>query len=73
MSKDRCEYPPGHPEAVKIGCLCPTLTNGHGRGCGVKDEQGNPPFWFNHDCPIHGRNKAEPVDDDALVFEHGGG
>ena len=50
--------PPGSPEAVALGCICPVLDNGHGKGCGMKDDQGNILFWYRSDCPIH--SEAEP-------------
>lgn len=41
---------PGSPEAVAIGCRCPILDNGHGRGymgqAGV--------FVYAQPCPLHG-------------------
>lgn len=51
---------PGSSEAVKRGCTCPVLDNGHGRGYmgGVRDKDGNLVFVTRADCPIHGE-KAE--------------
>ncbi len=43
---------PGSPEAVKLGCTCPEMDNGHGQGCGAVLD-GVPLFWFSHDCPVH--------------------
>lgn len=37
---------PGSDEALELGCTCPVLDNGHGRGAG--------PFWINEGCPVHG-------------------
>jgi hypothetical protein len=45
---------PGSDEALCLGCSCPVLDNGHGAGCGRKDEHGEPQFWIREDCPIHG-------------------
>jgi hypothetical protein len=45
---------PGSDEAIKAGCKCPVLDNNHGRGCGAKDENGDPLFWMNGACKIHG-------------------
>lgn len=45
---------PGSPEAVAMGCRCPELDNGHGKGCGMTDDKGEPLFWLNQDCPLHG-------------------
>lgn len=39
---------PGSADAVALGCTCPVLDNGHGKGRG----DGN--FWVNGDCPLHG-------------------
>lgn len=39
---------PGSDEAVALGCACPVLDNGHGKG----RADGN--FWVNGDCPLHG-------------------
>ena len=44
---------PGSDEAIKIGCKCAVMDNGHGLGCGYKDEAGNPLFWINELCPVH--------------------
>lgn len=44
---------PGSPEARIAGCRCPVLDNAHGRGV-YNDDEGNPVFWINGDCPIHG-------------------
>lgn len=41
---------PGSPAAVKAGCLCPVIDNGHGKGAGW----GKGKFWINADCPLHG-------------------
>lgn len=45
--------PPGHPLAIKLGCLCPEIDNGRGKGSGYVDLDGNPQFWINAECPIH--------------------
>ena len=46
---------PGSREAVKQGCRCPILDNGHGRGYmgGVKDKDGNTLFVYLASCPVH--------------------
>jgi hypothetical protein len=36
---------PGSDAALKLGCKCPVLDNGHGRGDG--------PFWISSDCKMH--------------------
>jgi hypothetical protein len=55
---------PGSDEALAAGCLCPVLDNGHGRGV-YTDEAGNPLFWINAICPIHGTMQvvAQPPDE----------
>lgn len=41
---------PGSDAALDLGCTCPVLDNGHGRGY-----QGNPDlFAMSLDCPLHG-------------------
>ena len=45
---------PGSDEALDMGCTCPVLDNGHGRGSGYINEDGVPAFWTNADCPLHG-------------------
>lgn len=46
---------PGSDEAVKQGCICPVLDNGHGRGYlgGMKDANGNTLYVTVSDCPLH--------------------
>lgn len=52
-----CEKPnPGSDRAVELGCTCPVLDNGRGRGY-----MGQPGiFVFNAGCPLHGFD--EPVE-----------
>ena len=45
---------PGSIEAAKLGCKCPALDNGWGKGSGYTDDSGDPIFWINEECPIHG-------------------
>ena len=41
--------PPGSPEAVKLGCTCPVMDNGHGKGY-----MGVPGIYvYSGDCPLH--------------------
>ena len=44
--------PPGSDEAIKLGCLCPVMDNNHGRGYSM-DEDNNPIYVYNEECPIH--------------------
>ncbi len=46
---------PGSTEAIEAGCKCPVLDNEHGAGCGWTGENGQPLFWVNGGCPIHGK------------------
>jgi hypothetical protein len=48
---------PGSDEAIKQGCTCAVLDNGHGKGAyggDLKMPTGEPLFWISEDCPIHG-------------------
>jgi hypothetical protein len=49
---------PGSEEAIALGCRCPVLDNGHGRGWNV-DAQGKSVFVFNIECPPHGDSGSE--------------
>ena len=41
--------PPGSPEAGNLGCTCPVIDNGHGRGY-----YGQPGiFVYTAGCPVH--------------------
>ena len=44
---------PGSLEAIELGCTCPRVDNGRGRGSGRFDQAGNPMFWVNGGCPLH--------------------
>ena len=46
---------PGSDEAIALGCICPVLDNGHGRGPG--------PFWQVEGCPVHSWPPEEANDD----------
>lgn len=43
---------PGSDEAVAMGCTCPVLANGRGRGAWNQGK--DPNFWIDGRCPIHG-------------------
>ena len=47
---------PGSPAAVKSGCTCPVLDNGHGRGYmgGARNKEGKVMFVTSSACPLHG-------------------
>lgn len=53
-------YAPGSPDAVAHGCTCPVMDNGDGAGCGYTSElaPGEPLYWFDYGCPLHGHNKS---------------
>ena len=44
---------PGSDEAIKQGCRCPVIDNGHGTGYYTTDN-GVPVFVINETCPLHG-------------------
>ena len=47
------KHNPGSYKAVKLGCLCPIIDNGHGMGAfGMMEE---PVFWIEETCPMHGQ------------------
>lgn len=45
---------PGSYEAIKQGCTCPIIDNGHGN---LKAAEGRG-WWISGDCPLH----AYPAD-----------
>jgi hypothetical protein len=46
---------PGSREAIDMGCTCPVIDNGHGKGYmgGAKDKDGNTLFVYTVTCPLH--------------------
>lgn len=53
MSKSKKKPNPGSPAAIKLGCKCPVMDNGHGKGyMGVEGV-----FVMSESCPIHGKRK----------------
>ena len=46
---------PGSLEARKAGCKCPVLDNEYGRGSGRTGTAGQPQFWINQECLLHGK------------------
>lgn len=47
--------PPGSPEAVKLGCKCPRMDNGHGKGyMGVAGV-----YVYSGDCLLHALKPQE--------------
>ena len=51
--------PPGSPEATEQGCTCPVFDNCKGRGCGLTDNYGNPLYYINEKCQLHGAREGE--------------
>lgn len=49
---------PGSDAAVALGCTCPVLDNGRGRG--AYKVNGVWQFWIAFDCPVH--QGVEPMD-----------
>lgn len=52
---------PGSPYAVEHGCTCPIVDNANGAGAyggAAKGEDGQPLFWLNETCPLHGKADA---------------
>jgi hypothetical protein len=56
---------PGSESAIKMGCLCPILDNRNGHGAYI-DTNGNPVFWFNNDCPLHGKSVKIPLSTELI-------
>jgi len=56
IATDNATPAPGSDEAAKLGCTCPVLDNGHGRGY-----KGMPGIYvYNAACPVHAAQIAEP-------------
>ena len=62
---------PGSFEAADMGCTCPVLDNGYGRGCGRVDENGKPQFWITDGCPLHAPKRPTDAEHDAVLGEPG--
>lgn len=54
---------PGSLEAQEMGCTCPVMDNGQGKGYmgGAKDKDGNTMFVMSVKCPIHGKVAAKQM------------
>jgi hypothetical protein len=59
-------FAPGSKEAIKCGCCCPVEKNNAGAGAFLK-ENGIPVFWFDRNCPIHG--KADEIESETKLHE----
>lgn len=56
---------PGSDEALRQGCTCPVLDNGHG-----DEELGRiRGFWINAECPLHGVKNTLEGAVNAVVSE----
>lgn len=55
MSEEMKAPNPGSDEAISLGCKCPVIDNGHGRGWmgGIKDDDGETIFVYTVGCPVH--------------------
>lgn len=54
---------PGSIAARELGCVCPVLDNGHGRGyMGGVNIDGEPVFVIRLDCKLHGEKTEETTD-----------
>lgn len=63
--------PPGHPDAIAQGCLCPAIDNGHGKGSGRVDQNGDPLYWLNWDCPAHVEQAEAKAEVDCALINAG--
>lgn len=63
---------PGSIAARAIGCACPVLDNGHGRGGGVSAD-GSPAFWITEGCPVHAPAPAPRDSETIEMFDCAGG
>ena len=54
MSDKKIIPNPGSDEAIKKGCCCAILDNGHGQGFMI---DGKLCFWMNEECPLHGQGE----------------
>ena len=50
------DHAPGSPEAIAMGCTCPRIDNGHGRGVGGDGERHG--WWITVACPMHDLGRA---------------
>ena len=56
---------PGSPKAKENGCTCPVKDNQGGMGAYMRQD-GQPVFWYNPKCPIHG--KSEDIDGGTVLW-----
>jgi hypothetical protein len=50
------ELTPGSDAAIAVGCTCPVIDNGHGKGYmgGARNSSGATIFVYSQTCPLHG-------------------
>lgn len=71
MDKDKPN--PGSDEAIKAGCTCPVLDNGHGKGSGYTFPDGTPSFWYSPNCPVHCSDRMKILDELTRLGQELGG
>lgn len=57
--------PPGSIHATAFGCKCPRGDNGFGRGAygaEIRGADGQPVYWQDSDCPLHGLGRLTTDD-----------
>jgi hypothetical protein len=62
---------PGSDTAIKNGCSCPVLSNGHGRGAFGDGAQYG--WWQSYACPVHGRDGTGRGIQETTVVTDGDG
>lgn len=58
---------PGSAAAIALGCTCPVLDNGHGKG------RGDGAFWITDRCPLHSPAVPQRDPDTLEMFDCAGG
>lgn len=48
--------PPGSPEAIDKGCICPRMDNCNGAGIGMNGEKYG--WWINLGCTVHQKGQG---------------
>jgi hypothetical protein len=65
------KWNPGSDEAIEMGCTCPVLDNGHGKGAWGWGTGDAPVFWISGDCPVHTSLKEQVELEDSLRSKKG--
>lgn len=63
-------HDPGEAVAIHLGCLCSAEDNKGGAGAYI-NRYGQPVFFVDHSCPLHG-NHVWGIHDEQRVLETGG-